>query len=292
MDRREHVLEIAGRRICVCEWGPAAETPIIFVHGALDQSLAWQKVGQMLAELGRRVSAPDLRGHGLSDHDPCAQGYSLLGYVADLAGLVEQLATEPVTLVGHSLGSLVSVIYASTHPGRVRRLVLVETMLPAGVDELDMQQALRQDVEHMRADHRHTPMENLELAIKLLRYTNPGLAPELAGEMCQRVTRRVPEGLVWRWDPILRTQLGWRFPGRQQQYLELLRKTEVPVELLFSQHSRFNSEEDAQRLTSAFPNARRSDVAGGHNLHLDNPHAIVRAVIRAEAETTAASARE
>lgn len=276
--RREQLFEIGGRAACVCEWGPVHGRPVILVHGVLDQALAWQPVAQLLAAEGWRAIAPDLRGHGRSDHDTGAQGYSLLGYVADLAELIEQLALDGVTLVGHSMGSLVAVIYASTQPSGVNALVLVESLLPAGVDKLDMREALRKDVQHMRARHCHATMKDQDEAIRLLRYANPRLAHAFAAELCERVTLPVAGGLVWRWDPVLRTRVGLRFPGRQHQYLELLQQLEVPVELLFGRRSRFNSEDDSERLTRAFQRVNRRDMDGGHNLHLENPAAIAAAV--------------
>jgi pimeloyl-ACP methyl ester carboxylesterase len=128
-------------------------------------------------------------------------------------------------------------------------------------------------------------MKSFELAIKAMRYANPRLDHDFAAELCTRVTQRVADGWVWRWDPILRTRVGLRFPGRQAQYLELLSHIAVPVELLFSERSRFNSEDDAERLTVALSNAHRRDLDGGHNLHLDNPLAIVNAVITVSGRT-------
>jgi pimeloyl-ACP methyl ester carboxylesterase len=232
-----------------------------------------------LAALGYRVIAPDLRGHGRSAHDVSAQSYSLLSYVADLVGLLDRLELERVTLVGHSLGSLVAVFCASTFPKRIRDLVLVETILLAGVDNLDLRRAFRKDLELMMRAPEHVPMKDVDDAVALMCTLNPRLDPEFATQLCKRATRPVDGGVVWRWDAVLRTRVGLRFPGKQAQYLEMLRQIEAPVRLLFGNRSRFTRDEEVQQLGSAFPSASRQYVDGGHNLHFENPQAIVRAVL-------------
>jgi pimeloyl-ACP methyl ester carboxylesterase len=48
----------------------------------------------------------------------------------DVSGLLERLGSEPVDLVGHSLGGLVASKVAASSPGRVRKLVLEDVGVP------------------------------------------------------------------------------------------------------------------------------------------------------------------
>jgi proline-specific peptidase len=70
----------------------------------------------------RTVVLVDPRGTGGSDR---AASYELDDYVSDLDELRAHLGLEQLDLLGHSHGGVVSIAYASTHPERVRRLVLV-----------------------------------------------------------------------------------------------------------------------------------------------------------------------
>ena len=104
--------------------------PVILLHGLLIGSLsAWYFT--VAPELGRdrRVLMYDLRGHGMS---PVAgDQYGLRAHAADLARVVERFAPGvPVTLVGHSAGGAIALRYTIDHPGRVARLVIVDTPLP------------------------------------------------------------------------------------------------------------------------------------------------------------------
>lgn len=263
----------------VCQWGPSDGPAVVLVHGILDQAIVWEPVAEALAEAGYHVIAPDLRGHGLSHASPAVEGYGLLSFVADLSCLVESLELDSFVLAGHSLGSLVALLYTNFYPARVLGLVPIENLVLAGCDKLDMQSALQKDVECLRRTHQHTVLPDLDAAIKLLRAARPGVDAGLARRLCERGTRQEGCGLVWRWDPILRTRLGLRFPGRQGQYLDMLRQIRVPVSLVFGKHSAFTREEDANLLLAAMPHARITHAAGTHDVHLEDPRAIVRAVM-------------
>jgi pimeloyl-ACP methyl ester carboxylesterase len=76
-----------------------------------------------LVAAGRRVIAPDARGHGASEkpHDPARYGEDRMA--RDLAVLLDTVGAAEVDLVGYSMGAIVSLIYASGGE-RVRRLIV------------------------------------------------------------------------------------------------------------------------------------------------------------------------
>ena len=59
-----------------------------------------------------------------------ASVYHLAEYVIDLAQLIDALGDERVILIGHSLGSMISSLYAGARPDRVERLVAIEGIDP------------------------------------------------------------------------------------------------------------------------------------------------------------------
>ena len=275
---RERTCVVRGRRLAYLEWGPSDAPPVVMIHGILDQALTWDLVAQHLVSLGHRIIAPDLRGHGLSAHNEGSEGYSLLSFCADLADLAEHLRLDHFVLAGHSLGSLVSVVYASCFPQRVAGLVLLETIILTGLGKPDIREHLRQDVEYMRGEHSHRSIPSLDMAVKLIRLGSPGLTQDHARRLCERGTRVEGSKLVWRWDPILRTRVGLRFPGLRAQYVQMLREIAVPVRLVFGRRSNFNCAEDVEELLAAFPRCDAEYVEGGHNVHFDDPRVVVMAI--------------
>jgi pimeloyl-ACP methyl ester carboxylesterase len=109
------------------EWGERTPSPAVVLHHGFvtDANANWVATG-VLAELlaaGRRVIAPDARGHGSSEkpHDPARYGEQRMA--RDLAVLLEVCGEPQIDLVGYSMGAIVSLIFAS-EDRRVRRLVV------------------------------------------------------------------------------------------------------------------------------------------------------------------------
>jgi pimeloyl-ACP methyl ester carboxylesterase len=118
-DRR---LEIAGVSTAVLEGGSGP--PIVLLHGPGEFAAISMRVIPDLVTT-QRVIAPDLPGHGASmvtdgplDAD---------GVLAWLDHLVQRTCESPPVLVGRTLGGAIAAHYASDHPDRVARLVLVDT---------------------------------------------------------------------------------------------------------------------------------------------------------------------
>ncbi len=109
------------------EWGEETTTaPVVLHHGFVANAEAnWVATGVVdaLAAAGRRVVAPDARGHGDSDkpHDPARYGEQRMA--RDLAILLDTIGAPQIDLVGYSMGAIVALILSSEDE-RVRRLVV------------------------------------------------------------------------------------------------------------------------------------------------------------------------
>lgn len=96
-----------------------ARAVVVIVHGLHEHSARYAHVGARLAAVGFAVYAADHRGHGRSDGRR-ANIERMALIVADLSSFV-RFAVErhpglPVFMVGHSLGGLIALHYA-TEPG-------------------------------------------------------------------------------------------------------------------------------------------------------------------------------
>jgi pimeloyl-ACP methyl ester carboxylesterase len=116
-----------GVEIAYREWGEETTlAPVVLHHGFVANAEAnWVATGVVDALLaaGRRVIAPDARGHGHSEkpHDPAYYGEQRMA--RDLAALLDTIGPEQIDLVGYSMGAIVSLLFASGDE-RVRRLVI------------------------------------------------------------------------------------------------------------------------------------------------------------------------
>ena len=96
---------------------------VVLTHGLGDNAGTWERVVPALSTRCR-VTAWDLRGHGRSEAPGDAAAYSRDIAVEDLLAVIGD-ESEPVTLVGHSLGGYLSLYVALRHPELVAALVMI-----------------------------------------------------------------------------------------------------------------------------------------------------------------------
>jgi pimeloyl-ACP methyl ester carboxylesterase len=106
------------------------DVPLVVIHGYNGSCDYWYP--SFLPSLAgeRRVIALDLPGNGLSGKLP---SHTIETYVGFLVQFLDILGIAQADLMGHSMGGMLSIAMAARHPGRVRRLVLVDS---AGLPEL------------------------------------------------------------------------------------------------------------------------------------------------------------
>jgi pimeloyl-ACP methyl ester carboxylesterase len=116
-----------GLQLAFYEWGEdRTRPPVVLHHGFVaDAHANWDAPGVVdaLVAAGHRVIAPDARGHGESEkpHDPARYGEARMA--EDLGDLLGAAGVGEIDLVGYSMGAVVSLLFAASHP-HVRRLVV------------------------------------------------------------------------------------------------------------------------------------------------------------------------
>jgi pimeloyl-ACP methyl ester carboxylesterase len=102
--------------------------PVVMVHGNPSWSFYYRGLVEGLRSSYRTI-VPDHIGCGLSDKPGDARyDYTLESRVADLEALVDHLGLDGgLTLVVHDWGGAIGMVYATRHPERVARLVILNT---------------------------------------------------------------------------------------------------------------------------------------------------------------------
>ncbi len=102
----------------------------VLVHGSWMSAWGWNNLIAELEKAGHTVIAPDLPAHG-GDTTPVAEA-SLQGYTAKIVEVLDS-QSEPVILVGHSMGGSVISQVAEARPDKIQTLVyLTAYLLPNG----------------------------------------------------------------------------------------------------------------------------------------------------------------
>lgn len=100
--------------------------PLLLLHGPGEFGEKWLRVIPELAQR-YRVAAPDLPGHGRSETPPDG-GLDEERVLAWLGDLIEACCAAPPTVVGHVLGGAIAARFGARHGGRIKQLVLVDSL--------------------------------------------------------------------------------------------------------------------------------------------------------------------
>ncbi len=102
--------------------------PLIFVHGFAGSIGNWRHNLEVFSQ-SHTVYAFDILGYGASEKAPA--NYSVDLWVDQVYDFWKTFIHQPVVLVGHSLGSLVSLAAAAAHPEMVQGLVMMNLADPS-----------------------------------------------------------------------------------------------------------------------------------------------------------------
>ncbi len=190
-------------RLHYVDWGNQAAPPLLLIHGGRDHCRNWDWVAERLCDR-YHVIAPDLRGHGDS---AWAEGgnYSEFNYVYDIAQLVHQRAGAPVTIIGHSLGGSVALLYSGLFPETVKRLIAIEGLGPSPAmlakrRETPVEQRARQWIEERRGMAGRVPRKytTVDEAVARMREENAHLSEAQARHLTIHGVLQNEDG-TWSW---------------------------------------------------------------------------------------------
>jgi pimeloyl-ACP methyl ester carboxylesterase len=115
-------VEAAGHRLHYLEAG--AGPPLVLVHGLGADVRTWRFAIPALAS-NFHVYAIDLLGFGRSDKPQIP--YRIGTLVEALTGFLDAVGIDKTSIVGNSLGGWVATLFATVHPDRLSKLVLVDS---------------------------------------------------------------------------------------------------------------------------------------------------------------------
>lgn len=89
MRPREVEFQFQGRKLTGKRWGQEGKTPVMALHGWLDNASSFDLIAPALSELD--IFALDFAGHGCSDHRPSHTPYLGILDVQDVIAAANQL---------------------------------------------------------------------------------------------------------------------------------------------------------------------------------------------------------
>lgn len=225
----------------------------LFVHGGLQNAHTWNSV---LLRTGFPALALDMPGHGRSARFDDGR-YGIDRMADSLASSLGEHSGRPVTVVGHSLGAMVSLSMAARHPHAARALVLLDAE-PGGFGG-----------ERPRSVPRMEPAGTFEELLDMGARRTGRLPEDVRRGVLMNAQPRDDGLWEWRWDPRIRDRGTDRVAesARLWQDLEVL---EIPVALVRGSRSPFLTAAAASRFAERSPRAQLAVAPhSGHNVQTD-----------------------
>ena len=129
-DLRQRSVAANGIRFHVAECGEGDRLALC-LHGFPETWISWRHQMPLLARLGYRVWAPDLRGYGESDRPLGRESYAIETLMDDVAGLIDASGCRHTLLVAHDWGGIVAWCFAARKLRALDRLGVMNAPHPA-----------------------------------------------------------------------------------------------------------------------------------------------------------------
>ncbi len=247
-------------------YGPEDGKPVIALHGWLDNAATFSRLAPRLQ--GLRIVALDLPGHGHSDHRPAGAGYNIWDYAHDVLQVAEQFGWQRFSLLGHSMGAIVSVLLAGALPARIERLALIDGAIPFTGEADGAPQKLGAALEALLAvdDKRKPVYSTFDKAVQARMKGVGAVSREAAERLAQRGLMPVPGGYTWRTDARLMLPSAMRLTRAHAQ--AFVRQVTCPSSLVLAEQG-LMIQPELRELVDGLPFAVQR-LPGGHHLHLDD----------------------
>lgn len=263
-------VESAGARMHYLEWpGPSQAPTVMLLHGFIGHAHWWDFVAPALAE-DYRVVAVDLSGMGDSGHRP---DYPLEMRAQELGGVIRQLCSEPIILIGHSFGGRCAILTAQAHAELVRQLIVIDSRVsfpePGRQRVFGGNTAIGKkryaDFAHAKSRFRLMPEE-------------PGVHPTILDHIAGHSLKQDGDAWVWKFDGAVLE----RGPKPEISDARALPLLTMPMDYVCGESSLVVNREHALQVVATTPQARGPIVIprAHHHLPIGQPVALT-SVLRA-----------
>jgi pimeloyl-ACP methyl ester carboxylesterase len=245
---------------------------IVLVHGT--GGSVWGQLPELLEPEGRVVTY-DRRAFGGSTQPPFK---GLPQHTADAAALIEALDLAPATVIGHSMGGVISLDLAVRRPELVRELIVVEP--PLHLRKHPTPTMMRQLIGAQLLGRRRGQVEGAERFMRWATTTTDGLNGYDQTPEPERARLRANSAAILR---ELQGGTGEHIKARG------LASISCPTVLLLGSITLPEYRKAAQRLANPLPSLKIITVPdAGHVLPVSHPQAVVDALrdIRNPARTS------
>jgi pimeloyl-ACP methyl ester carboxylesterase len=275
----EFLFAVHDRTLAGKVWGAPGRPPVLALHGWRDNAATFDRLAPELAPT-LRVIAPDLPGHGRSSPRHRDGTYEIWSYVEDVLALLDLLALERVTLLGHSMGGAVACLFAAAFPEHVARLVLLDSLGPLSTMPEDapaqMRKSLIQKRQWSPAERSYYPSADAAITAR----ARIGLEFDSAALLAARNLGEEPRG--WFWQSDRRLARANPLSLSEEQVQAFLRRIQCPALMVKATGGDYWDKHAAvyEQRIACFADLRVAELPGHHHQHLEGQVMEVAGVVR------------
>lgn len=258
------------------EWGDPDGEPMIALHGWLDNAASFAPMAPFLK--GIRLIAVDQAGHGRSDHRSADMDYSIWNYVEDLVDIADTLGLKQFSLMGHSMGAIVSTMASAILGDRVNKAILLDGLFPMPRKAEDSPKALAAYIEERKAFRKGKPVNryrSLEHAVRVRCLGQFPVTRDSSALLVERALYQDGDAWTWRTDPRLSLPSPTRFT--EEQSLAFAEQMSCEAHMLYAREGYIDAliEPHRERLQKIqfYP------MPGSHHFHMDEHHEAVADIV-------------
>lgn len=273
----QHTLNLPGYKIAYKTWGNINLPPVLAIHGWLDNANSFDLIAPYL-ESQFYLIAVDLPGHGFSSHVPEGHPYHFIDAVLICQQFIQALKCETLHLIGHSLGACIASILAGICPSIFQSLSLIEALGPFSAPADSCCHQLRNYIMLPRKNSSKTrTFSSLEEAA-MIRSIKSSLTKDLAMIICERSLVNTSDGFYWSHDKRLYTNSPLMLT--EEQVLSCLKEIHFPTQLILADQEYLKEKMLISDRINAVNNIEVFQLNGGHHIHMEQPEAVSRLLVR------------
>ncbi len=266
MISREVEIQFQGRKLAGKRWGQEGNTPVMALHGWLDNANSFDVIAPQLS--GLDIFALDFAGHGHSDHRPLHTPYQGILDEQDIIAVANHLEWDQFSILAHSMGGEVSAHIIGKYPDRIRRLFTIDGFAESVSNERWNKlhrDSIDRNVTRTAGTLKVFP-DREEMAQGLAKATRQSVAS--ARILVERGTRQVDGGFSWRSDSRFRWSDALGITHEQLEQNVAAFEGEILVVAASKGFKWYYS--GVERLAGKFENFNFMTLEGSHHLHMDD----------------------
>ena len=252
-----------GLNLHYLDWGNTGKPTLVLIHGLRGHAHSWDDVSASLCH-DFHVLSLDQRGRGDTDWAPDGD-YDTDAYVADLEGFCDALGLDSFILCGHSMGARNGMTFASRHPEKLGKLILVD--MGPDINREGGQRISRELVEVPEE------FDSFEAVVEYLTKQNRFASDSVIRRRLTYATKLLSNGKIgWKYDLSIReARRQGTVPPNQDLWPEIPNIT-CPTLIVRGSDTDILTPETAQRMVEVMPNAQIVEIPrSGHMVFEDNP---------------------